>query len=405
MTSYQTYSLVLSIVVFAILTATSALVITIIYKQKRRLIINGVEDNQIVADFQKKKENKGTKIDKLSRVLNIGLTLIIVFVLLVAFIMSTYVGCTEKNYSGNLPVYRVVKTDSMATKHPKNTYLVDNNLDNQFRSMDLIATYKLPAEQDLKLYDIVVYEVDGILLVHRIVKIEEPNASHPNERHFMCQGDAVDSPDRFPVLYSQMRAIYKGEKVPFVGSFVLFLQSPAGWLCILLVVVGMVVAPILDKTLDKHKQQRVQFVIAKQEEKENKERRKFDFSSLKKQKAKTFENRMFALRADTYIRYDIVYKYLTKLDNVKEGKSKTIKAFMLNGKAIAKLVIKGKSVVAYIAIDPQKLQGTKYKVNDASSVKKYANCPTAVKLTSLRQAKWSCELIDMAISNVKGGVV
>ena len=76
----------------------------------------------------------------------------------------------------------------------------------------------LPKEEDLKLYDIVVYKQDDIYVVHRIVGIEEPNEKHPNERYFLLQGDAVDSPDRFPVKYSQMQGIYTDEKIPFVGS-------------------------------------------------------------------------------------------------------------------------------------------------------------------------------------------
>ena len=113
----------------------------------------------------------------------------------------------------------------------------------------MIATHSLPKEEDLKLYDIVVYEVDDMLIVHRIVGIEEPNQEHPGNRYFLLQGDAVDSPDRFPVLYEQMRAIYTGERLPFVGSFVLFMQSPAGWLCMLLVVFAIFATPIIEKKI------------------------------------------------------------------------------------------------------------------------------------------------------------
>ena len=91
--------------------------------------------------------------------------------------------------------------------------------------------------------------MDDVLVVHRIIEIEEPNEFHPNERHFRLQGDAVDSPDRFPVLYAQMRAIYSGDRIPFVGSFVLFMQSPAGYLCILLVAVALIAMPILNRKL------------------------------------------------------------------------------------------------------------------------------------------------------------
>ena len=119
---------------------------------------------------------------------------------------------------------------------------------------------KLPKEEDLQLYDIVVYEVDGILIMHRIVGIEEPCYDHPNQRWFLLQGDAVANPDRFPVKYSQMKAIYRGERIPFIGSFVAFMQSPAGWLCIFLVILAVIITPILEKKLLETKKQRLRAI-------------------------------------------------------------------------------------------------------------------------------------------------
>ena len=96
-----------------------------------------------------------------------------------------------------------------------------------------------------------------MFVIHRIVGIEKPNEQHPNAWHFLLQGDAVETPDRFPVLYEQMQGIYEGERVPFVGSFVLFMQSPAGWLCILLVLFAMIATPIVEKKLISEINQRI----------------------------------------------------------------------------------------------------------------------------------------------------
>ena len=46
-----------------------------------------------------------------------------------------------------------------------------------------------------------------------------------------------------------MQGIYEGERVPFAGSFVMFMQSPAGWLCILLVVFAVFVTPAIEKKI------------------------------------------------------------------------------------------------------------------------------------------------------------
>ena len=116
---------------------------------------------------------------------------------------------------------------------------------------DLIVTHAPPAEFDLKLYDIVIYEYDGVHIIHRIVGIEEPNEVHPNSRIFTLQGDAVGFPDREPVEYSQIKAIYYGERVQFIGSFVFFMKSPAGWLCVLLILFAIIATPIVENKIQK----------------------------------------------------------------------------------------------------------------------------------------------------------
>ena len=313
--SYQTYSLILCLIIFAMLVSVSVLVISIIYKQKIKLIKSGTEDNEIVADYEKEKDKKE---NKLSKVLDRGLTLLFGFVFITAFGIAMYINCTQNTQMGNIPVYKVVKTDSMAQKHKKNTYLVEHNLNNQFRSMDLILIHKLPAEKDLKLYDIVVYEVDGILLVHRIVGIEEPNEKH-TERYFLLQGDAVEAPDRFPVYYSQMKGLYKGEKIPFVGSFVLFLQSPAGWVSILLVVVTMVVTPILENKLKKQRMLRLESVLG---------------AEIIDSKGKRFKNikkgHLSYYSAKAFIGHNFAFKNVSDISKIKSIKFKSFKVVKQN---------------------------------------------------------------------------
>ena len=187
---------------------------------------------------------------------------IVCLVLVVVFVCSFFVSCSENADAWEMPsAYRVVRTGSMAKMHPDNTYIRENGLDDQIQTFDMIRTEKLPDEMEIELYDIVVYEVDDMLVVHRIVEIEEPNESHPDCRYFRLQGDAVESPDRFPVRYEQMRAIYRGDRTPFIGSLILFMQSPAGWLCIMLIVSAMIASPMLENLLEKEKNKRVLLYI------------------------------------------------------------------------------------------------------------------------------------------------
>ena len=217
------------------------------------MIKHGLEDENIIKQKQiEERKRKGYCLDNI-------LSAIVSILFIAAFLFSTYVNLQENSTFVNIPTLRIVNSASMAEKHKDNKYLTTNNLNDQLQTFDLILTYKLPAEEDLKLYDIVVYEVDDILVIHRIVGIEEPSDSH-KERYFLLQGDAIERPDRFPVYYSQMKAIYRGERVPFVGSFITFMQSPAGWLCVILLAVTIIALPIVEKKLQKAVDERYEII-------------------------------------------------------------------------------------------------------------------------------------------------
>lgn len=269
MTDYEIYVFVLCLIVFLLLTLLSVACLCIITKLSLRLIRGGLEDEQIKKEHEKTQKHK--KRIKYTKIADLVFSSVICLVFLAMLAGSLVIKNTENTCCGNIPTYRVVLTDSMSEKNEKNTYLWNHNINDQIQTFDLIRTEKLPGEMELELYDIVVYELEDILLVHRIVGIEEPNEEHPDCRHFLLQGDALSSPDRFPVLYGQMRAIYNGERIPFIGSFILFMQSPAGWLCTLLILASIIASPILDHILQKARNERLKLISAKEEDKESKE--------------------------------------------------------------------------------------------------------------------------------------
>ena len=252
MTPYEIYIFILCLIVFIMLAGFSAICIVTIYKLCVRLIRSGLEDDRIIEEEYYRYIGNGA-----FRVIDRILTFFMLTVFLVVFAVSIFVGITENTYFENIPSFRVVRTASMAKVHPKNEYLNALGINNRIQTFDLILTYEIPPEDELQLYDIVVYEVDEMLIVHRIVGIEPPNESHPDETYFLLQGDAVEAADRFPVRYSQMKASYRDEKIPFVGSLILFMQSPAGWLCILLAFGTSIIVPIVEKSIEDEKYKRL----------------------------------------------------------------------------------------------------------------------------------------------------
>ncbi|MBQ2740009.1 MAG: hypothetical protein IJF39_00110 [Clostridia bacterium] len=446
MSKFEIYSLILCLIVFVLLVGVFSYFLTIIVKQALRQIRGGLEDEEIIKEFNTVSEKKQGKFAKIFDGIVNGL--LCVFFAAV-FISSLYINCTQDVYMDNVPTYRVVLTSSMETKNEKNKYLFDNQLDNQIAAFDLIATYKLPKEEDLKIYDIIVYEMDGILVVHRIVNIEEPNASHPNERYFLVQGDAVGQPDRFPVLYSQMKGIYRNEKIPFVGSFVLFMQSPAGWLCMLLVAFTIICTPILEKKLLEARKARY-LLLMQQAEIAPAEAPAETFTEIPAETpaqvpsetpmeiptevpaevpaetltevpaetltetpmetpaeipvptsrfagfkpTKTFYERLALSSEQMQNRYRLVVDTLLRIENVRVIEGKTQHTYKWKTHCVARLFFKGKTLHVALGLDPKEYENQKYVFVDLSETAKHQNYPTCLKLTSERQTRWSCELIE-----------
>lgn len=261
MTDYEIYVFILCLIVFIMLTSFLTYLLVCLTKQHLKMIRHGLEDTEIRREYR-----KTAPISRIGAFVSTLLSVVICLALCAIFAFSIYLKATEDRAANGTPALHVVKSDSMSYKAEENTYLTENSLDDQIQIFDLIITRRLPDEKDLQLYDVVVYQIEDTYVIHRIVQIEEPNSNHPDHRWFRTQGDAVPGMDRAPVVYEQMRGIYEGERIPFVGSFVLFMQSPAGWLCILLVIFGIFTVPVVEKKLEREKQTRLEIMRQQLEE-------------------------------------------------------------------------------------------------------------------------------------------
>ncbi|MBQ2676843.1 MAG: hypothetical protein IJF54_05550 [Clostridia bacterium] len=268
MSGYDLYILFLCVIVFTLLTVLFSVMLHYIIKLTLNSIKHGLEDERITKEYRKSQSS-----NVFGKIASNIITAVLLIAVVFAFAFSVAIQLSPSKVTGNVAIPKVVLSSSMSIKNKENDYLIKNDLNDQFDTFDLIFTEKLPDEFDLKLYDIVVYEYHGQPIVHRIVHIEEPNAEHPDKRHFMLRGDAVKYSDEYPVLYEQMRAIYRGKHVKFVGSFFAFMQSPAGYLCILLIIFAVIATPIAEKKLLKAKRERLMQigVIATDESSEDSE--------------------------------------------------------------------------------------------------------------------------------------
>lgn len=236
--------------IFIILVIAFAFIVllSVIYTQRVKMIRAGLYDEEIKRDYIREQKRSS----KVLRKVNAFFSTVLCILFLGIFAISIYAQVSGNDFPiSGLANARVVLSDSMSEKHEKNTYLIENNLNDQFDTYDIILTYELPKEEDLKLYDVVVYEVNDTLVVHRIIGIEEPNENHPDERYFLLRGDASQYNDRFPVKYEQMKAIYKGESIPYAGVFIQFFQSTLGYIAMAIILGYCIAVPIVENKLDK----------------------------------------------------------------------------------------------------------------------------------------------------------
>ena len=225
-----------------------------VVKVNCKLISLGAEDDKIKIEYEKNQKRAKSIFAKIIDKIVLGF-FVLVFIAL--FGLGVSITVRENNVVGKIPSLKVVQSGSMAYVNEYNRYVNEEDVTEHIQTFDIVAIHELPAVEDLKVNDIVLYEIDGLLLVHRIVAIEPPNKEHPDEIHFLLHGDANELPDKFPVKYEQMKGIYRGERVPYVGTFVSFMQSPAGYLCILLVIFAVFAVPFAEKKIEKKKYARL----------------------------------------------------------------------------------------------------------------------------------------------------
>ncbi len=441
MTAFDIYIFTLSVLIIVLMTGVSVAVVTIITKLSCKLIQSGAEDEKILAEVNKTQ----SKSEKIWKFIDKAVSLIFSILFFIAFVLSTMVACTKEISIGQIPVFRVVNSDSMSKKHEKNDYLVENNLNDQFDTFDLIITYDVPEEKDLKLYDIVVYRYEDMLVVHRIVQI----IRNKNGTYYMFQGDNEPRADVMPVYYDQMVAIYRGERIPFIGSFIKFMQSPAGWICIVLVIVAMFAGPFLDKKLENERAKRLAIIsgsgdssgdsdfdennVVKVVDKKHKDTKQDSQSTsqdtpldvktcaevsvtdgnsqitLKEEltvdsKSQTFldiqgESLSFDEKLDkapetTKERYSKVTDLLKRVDDVRVIQGKKYKTYKYKNVPIVRLAVRGKTLNAYLGLNPSEYQKTKYIFEDVSDSKSFKNYPMRVKATSERMTRWITELVS-----------
>lgn len=246
MTGIELFSTILTIVICVIVAIAIGILVYSLFKAKIRLIAGGLDDEKIKKSYDED-HSKSAKYYKIGGVV-VNTILGVLFTGL--FATSIYVNVFAFNEPVSFASPKVVMSGSMSEKNENATYLVENNLNDQFQVYDIVIVQPLPGEYELQKYDIVVYSIDDTSIIHRIINIEEPNSEHPDCRWFQLRGDANPRADSKPVTYSQMKGIYRGERIRYCGLFVAFFQSPLGYLTFVIVAAYLLISPMAERKYD-----------------------------------------------------------------------------------------------------------------------------------------------------------
>lgn len=117
----------------------------------------------------------------------------------------------------------------------------------------------------------------------------------------------------------------------------------------------------------------------------------------------TAVSRRVSCRPDDQLKefYDILKNKLLSYKGVKSRFSWGAESFRIGRKLYAMLVVKGKTLNLYLAMDPASLADTKFKAEDASDSKKYSEVPTRYAVKNPLRSRYASELIEMLFDGIQ----
>lgn len=223
----------ISLIITFVGVVSFAIVFTVLYRSYAKSTIqeisSGKRDIDLIdlALYEKEKANsKTTKVTKhIKNILFYGL-LAIVIPIFVFSIINRFQGRTTMIGDKGI---MVVASGSMSEKHKNNDYLLENNLNNQFDTYDIIVLEEIKSPDDIEVYDVIAFKNDkDINIIHRVIDTKVVDG----KLRFVTQGDANGEKDTYNPSFDDVIGRYTDAKVKSIGIFIIFFQSYSGMITI-----------------------------------------------------------------------------------------------------------------------------------------------------------------------------
>lgn len=253
MNQFELFSLIVTLICLV----SFSLVFTILFRNYNlnalRDIEEGKDDIDLIDDVLIQEKQKKSKKHKIFKVIGrvVYYTLYTVIFIFFSFSLASRI-MNNSMLFGNSGVV-VIASGSMSTKHVNNKYLVENSLDDQINTYDVIGVSKYNDMNEVELYDVIAFKAkDGRTIVHRIISLEEKD----NNLSIITRGDAQVASDNGNLYdgtlrYEDIIGYYNHFNLPLIGSFVIFLQSNNGIITVLAIGYCVVMFDFYRNKLDK----------------------------------------------------------------------------------------------------------------------------------------------------------
>ena len=264
MTGLETLSLIVTIVCLVAFSGVFTILFRNYFQNAQEGVVEGKEDLVLLQECALREEEKRSPRRKAIRILKGSLWGILGAAALLFFGFSLAARVTGSPLVLGDYGTLVISSGSMSEKNPVNRYLVENALDDQLGTYDLIGVERVSSPEDIALYDIVAFRAeDGRTIVHRVVEIER----FEEGTFFLTKGDANEEDDS-NALYGDYLAFdgilgrYSGFRIPLLGVFVIFLQSGAGIATILSLIYCYLMYGYFRNRLGKAVDERTEYLLS-----------------------------------------------------------------------------------------------------------------------------------------------
>lgn len=237
-----------------------AILFIVLIKYYAKTSIDEIEKGDRDIEFiNSLKHNKLEKVIKRKKIIKVVRNVLFyaLLVVIIPFFAFSLINRLQNNTTmiGNHAMM-VVGSGSMSFKNEKNPYLNDDSdtrFNYQFDYGDIIILEKVSSDEELSLYDVICYynPEKGLNIIHRIINVKE---STPIK--YVTRGDANDTSDTYESTLSDIVGIYNGKVLKKVGLFILFLQSFAGIITILCLLICLFTFDYFNKKIGKAKSNR-----------------------------------------------------------------------------------------------------------------------------------------------------